>query len=142
MRYYGYYSNKSRGLRKKTAAGDELVPSLIEAEISTEEFRRNWARLIQKVYHADPLLCPKCSKPMRIISFIEDSETIKKILVHLGLWETRNHDPPPKKTFKANHIDHSVPELPETVYDNLYDDFSQLTPYDDDYSKVPSPSWP
>lgn len=58
VRYYGYYSNKSRGLRKKTAAGDELVPSLIEAEISTEEFRRNWARLIQKVYHADPLLCP------------------------------------------------------------------------------------
>lgn len=27
-------------------AGDDLVPPLIEAEISTEEFRRNWARLI------------------------------------------------------------------------------------------------
>jgi hypothetical protein len=128
VRYYGYYSNKSRGLRKK-AAGDELVPSLIEAEISTEEFRRNWARLIQKVYHADPLLCSKCSGHMRIISFIEDKETIKKILVHLGLWETRNHDPPTKKTIEANHI---VPELPEMVYD----DFSQLTPYDDDYSQV------
>jgi hypothetical protein len=36
VRYYGYYSNKSRDLRKKTS-GDELVPSLIEAEISTEE---------------------------------------------------------------------------------------------------------
>ena len=39
---------------------------------------------------------PKCSGHMRIISFIEDKETIKKILVHLGLWETRNHDPPPR----------------------------------------------
>lgn len=69
---------------------------------------------------------------MRIISFVEDSETIKKILVHLGLWEARNHDPPPKKTLKANHIDRIVPELPEAVCD----DFSQLTPYDDDYSQV------
>jgi hypothetical protein len=75
------------------------------------------------------LLCSKCSGHMRIISFIEDKETIKKILVHLGLWETRNHDPPTKKTIEANHI---VPELPEMVYD----DFSQLTSYDDDYSQV------
>jgi len=28
----------------------------------------NWARLIQKVYHTDPLLCPKCNGSMRIIS--------------------------------------------------------------------------
>jgi hypothetical protein len=131
VRYYGYYSNKSRGLRKKTAVGDELVPALIKAEISTEEFRRNWARLIKKVYHADPLLCPKCSGHMRIISFIEDKETIKKILVHLGLWETRNHDPPPRKVDMHKYIK-DLPEIKETVYD----DFSQLTPYDDDYSQV------
>lgn len=47
---------------------------------------------------------------MRIISFVEDKETIKKILVHLNLWEARNHDPPLKKV--NNHI---VPQLPETV---------------------------
>ena len=58
---------------------------------------------------------------MRIISFIEDKATIKKILVHLGLWETWNHDPPPKKAIKATHIDYIVPELPKTVHD----DFSQ-----------------
>ena len=131
VRYYGYYSNKSRGLRKKTAAGDDLVPALIEAEISAEEFRRNWARLIKKVYHADPLVCPKCGGHMRIISFIEDKETIKKILVHLGLWETRNHDPPPRKVDMHKYIK-DLPEIKETVYD----DFSQLTPYDDDYSQV------
>ncbi|GFP44033.1 hypothetical protein HKBW3C_03163 [Candidatus Hakubella thermalkaliphila] len=39
VRYYGYYSNKSRGLRKKTATGDQ-VPALIEADISPEEFRK------------------------------------------------------------------------------------------------------
>ena len=31
---------------------------------------------------------------MKIIAFIEEESVIRKILVHLGLWETRNHDPP------------------------------------------------
>ena len=82
VRYYGYYSNKSRGLRKK-AGTDDQVPALIDSDISRQAFRKNWARLIQKIYNVDPLLCPKCSGSMRIISFIEDSEIIKKILKHL-----------------------------------------------------------
>ena len=45
VRYYGYYSNKSRDLRKKTAAGGELIPALSEAEISAEEFRWNLSPL-------------------------------------------------------------------------------------------------
>jgi len=51
VRYYGFYSNKSRGLRKK-AGTDDQVPALIESEISSKEFRKNWARLIQKIYPA------------------------------------------------------------------------------------------
>ncbi|RJX19276.1 MAG: transposase [Desulforudis sp.] len=108
VRYYGYYSNKSRGLRKKSAAGDQM-PALVESGISRTEFRKNWARLIQKVYHADPLLCPKCNGSMRIVSFIESPETIKKILLHLNLWETRNHDPPDFNAVK--HIPEAIPEL-------------------------------
>jgi hypothetical protein len=56
-----YYSNKPSGLRKK-AGTDDQVPMLIESEISSKEFRKNWARLIQKIYHVNPLLCPKCSQ--------------------------------------------------------------------------------
>ena len=47
-----------------------------------------------------PLLCSKHSGSVRIISFIEDSEIIKKILKHLDLWDVRPkpparaHDPP------------------------------------------------
>ncbi len=104
VRYYGYYSNKSRGMRKKSDSDDQ-VPALVESAVSSTAFRRNWARLIQKIYQIDPLLCPKCQGPMKVISFIEDDALIKKILVHLGLWETRpvgrsaarvasNHDPP------------------------------------------------
>ena len=58
IRYYGYYLNKSRGLRKKEGIDDE-VPALIDSDISPQAFRKNLARLIQKIYNVDPLLCPK-----------------------------------------------------------------------------------
>ena len=77
VRYYGYYSYKSRALRKK-AGVDDRVPALIESEVSPKEFRQNWARLIQKIYHSNPLLCPNCLGSMRIISFIEDDQLVKK----------------------------------------------------------------
>jgi hypothetical protein len=41
VRYYGFYSNKSRGLRKKASADDQ-IPALIESEVSPKEFRQNW----------------------------------------------------------------------------------------------------
>jgi len=93
VRYYGFYSNKSRGLRKK-AGTDDQVPALIESDISPQAFRKNWARLIQKIYHVDPLLCPKCLGSMRIISIIDDSEIIRKILKHLDLWDVKRKSPP------------------------------------------------
>jgi len=96
VRYYGFYSNKLRGMRKK-AGVDEEVPALIEPFVTSRAFRKNWARLIQKIYHVDPLLCPKCKGTMKIISFIEEPDVIRKILVHLDLWDVRNHDPPVKQ---------------------------------------------
>jgi hypothetical protein len=41
------YSNKSRGLRKKTDADNQL-PAIISGEMSSKQFRRNWVRLIKK----------------------------------------------------------------------------------------------
>jgi hypothetical protein len=95
VRYYGHYSNKSRGLRKK-AGLDDTIPAVMPGEMSSKEFRQNWARLIQKIYEVDPLICPKCKGPMRIISFIEELDVIEKILRHLDIWDIRNHDPPDK----------------------------------------------
>ena len=117
VRYYGYYSNKSRGMRKNEGK-DDAVPSLIESDVSPSAFRKNWARLIQKIYNVDPLVCPKCHGRMRIISFIEDMEIIEKILRHLDLWDTRNHDPPAHTipTFHDYTIDHSYSQIPQTNY--------------------------
>jgi len=64
VRYVGWYSNRARGERAKAA----------------------WARLIRKVYEADPLECPQRKGPMRVIALIEDPGVIQRILEHLGLW--------------------------------------------------------
>jgi hypothetical protein len=85
VRYYGYYSNKTRGLRKK-AETDDNISAIVKNEMSSQEWRQNWARLIQKVYEVDPLICPKCQGEMRIIAFIEDEPLIKKILMHHGTY--------------------------------------------------------
>jgi len=47
VRYYGYYSNVSRGKRKKENQ-DEWISCILESDESSKERRMNWARLIQK----------------------------------------------------------------------------------------------
>ena len=116
IRYYGFYSNVSRELRQKENE-DDLVPCVIETEEKPKP-NRNWARLIQKIYEVDPLICPNCRGVMRIISIIEDQEVINKILGHLGLWLT-NQRPPPKPKAREVQIDHSDSQL--TFYEEAYD---------------------
>ena len=45
-----------------------------------------WRELIKKVWKADPLLCPKCAKTMRIVALIDERPVIEHMLRHLGLW--------------------------------------------------------
>ena len=112
VRYYGYISNVSRGKRKKNDQ-DELIPSILEPPGSSREYRRNWARLIQKIYETDPLCCPRCSAKMKVISVIENEQVIEKILYHLGLWEVKARPPPKTSTPQPNvHIDKSDSQVP------------------------------
>jgi hypothetical protein len=50
---YGYYGNKFRGKRKK-AQMDDQIPTIVPSQMSSKQFRCNWARLIQKIYEVDP----------------------------------------------------------------------------------------
>jgi len=113
VRYYGYYSNVSRGKRKKN--DHKLIPSILEPSGSSKVYRKNWARLIQKIYEVDPLTCPKCLGKMKIISVIEDEQVIEKILKHLGLWDQKAR-PPPKADAPTMapeyHIDYTDSQLP------------------------------
>ncbi len=59
-----------------------------DAEVQSQEVkggakRSAWARLIQKVYGIDPLICSKCGSEMRIIAFIMEPEQIDRIMQHL-----------------------------------------------------------
>jgi hypothetical protein len=58
VRYYGYYSNVSRGKRRQGGL-DDAIPCIIEPQGNEKVFRKSWARLIQKIYEVDPLVCPK-----------------------------------------------------------------------------------
>ncbi|MFH1738255.1 MAG: transposase [bacterium] len=57
VRYYGWYSNVTRGKRQKLAE-DDAIPCIIESDRSATAYRKSWARLIQKIYEVDPLTCP------------------------------------------------------------------------------------
>mgnify|MGYP001814308730 CR=1 FL=1 len=123
VRYYGFYSNVARGKRKK-AAVDDQIPSIIEPELGTGALRRNWARLIQKVYEVDPLLCPKCAAQMKIIAFIEDEDVIRKILKHLGLWDAKRKPPPRANAPPCDGIsiydEPSAPSVDDCIIDPQY----------------------
>ena len=53
---------------------------ILEPALSSKQFRKNWARPIQKILEVDPLVYPNCNGTMQVIAFIEDSDLIKKIL--------------------------------------------------------------
>lgn len=48
VRYYGYYSNVSRGKRQMVGR-DDGFPCILEPQGNAKAFRKNWARLIQKI---------------------------------------------------------------------------------------------
>ena len=86
-----YYSNKMRGVRHRVLP-PELVPHPpgISPPPPAKLPSKKWRDLIQRVWHTDPLLCPVCQSPMRVIAVIDDPGVVQKILRHLGAW----HDPP------------------------------------------------
>lgn len=58
---------------------------------------------------------------LRLIAFIEDVVIIQMILKHLGLWETRHHDPPRETAIKTTEL--------------IYTDQYAQIPFDDHWVK-------
>jgi hypothetical protein len=94
-RYFGWYSCRSRGERKKKQA---LLNSEQAPEPSTPP-APTWRDCIKRIYEVDPLECPKCKNTMRIIAFIQDGSEIKKIMQSLGLPQYRAPPTLPKSAF-------------------------------------------
>ncbi len=102
-RLYGAYANRSRGARARlgAAAGERPSPGDSEPDTPTpaqRERRREWAKLIARVFEVDPLRC-RCGGTMRVgtmrvVAFILDPTVIRKILQHRPQPKPRAHAPP------------------------------------------------
>jgi len=118
VRYYGWYSNKMRGQRDKHAAEEAAAAGRAVQIIDVSEHKprripsAKWRELIKKVWEADPLLCPKYRKEMRIVSLINERDVIERILRHMGLWEQGVRVLPAR----------APPEVAEWVIEPCYDD--------------------
>ena len=99
-RYYGEYSYRRRGRHKKLG--------VVLGKEGSDDIRKNkhisslWAALIQRIFEVDPLECPRCGAPMKIISFITDTTQIPRLLDSLG---TPRFRAPPKLKPPPGQID-------------------------------------
>jgi hypothetical protein len=104
QRFYGAYSNRAR---IRTLAADvqatgstAVRPCERDNSDGSREARSTWARLIRKIFEADPLLCT-CGGRMRIVSFITDPRVVDRIVRHRESGRCKTQDPfetrgPPK----------------------------------------------
>jgi len=107
VRYYGWYSNRMRGDRKKQEdrenekREDESETAADNHLIDIRDYRPKripqlmWRECIKRVWEVDPLTCPRCSGEMRIISCICKKAVIRKILTHIGVYEEKKQRAPP-----------------------------------------------
>jgi hypothetical protein len=89
-RYYGVLAPNSPLRAVVTALAPAAVSPAPTSAATREESRHRtvarylWAMLLARIYEALPLSCPICHSQMRIIAFINDAGTVKKILDHIG----------------------------------------------------------
>ncbi len=116
IRYYGWYSNKSRGMRKKAEVEASAEPSSEDATSAAAATRssQSWAMLIKRVYEVDPLSCPQCGGQMQVVAFIEppQGEVVEKILQHCGLWQASAPRAPPDVDGLVLELDSSYSDSP------------------------------
>ncbi len=97
LRYYGAYSNKCRGMRRKASTHGADSSSHETSPKPTASRRPRWRQLIIKVWGCDPLQCPLCQGRLRLLEIIEEETDIRATLMPIGMWspqKERRHHPP------------------------------------------------
>ncbi len=93
QRFYGAYSNRGRIVcGNRQADCPAAAPEVRDNSDASREARSTWARLVRKIFEADPLLC-SCGARMQIVSFITEPRVIDRILSHRQSGRCRAVDP-------------------------------------------------
>ena len=96
QRFYGAYSNRARVTLSSVpcnsaASAADTHPGKDNSDFSREA-RSTWARLLKKIFEADPLICT-CGARMQIVSFITEPRIVDRILRHRESERCRSQDP-------------------------------------------------
>ena len=104
IRSYGAYSSvvraRQRRAREAATAGvtsphaAQTARAAPAPDPDMRTLRHRWAELIRRIYEVDPLACPRCGGPMRIIAFITQPKVIHTILAHLAATGADGRSPP------------------------------------------------
>ena len=63
------------------------------------------------MYHADPLVCRSCGGPLKIVAYVTDELSIRRILERLGLSPRQQEKPPPTREVVRVPVDHEGREF-------------------------------
>ena len=70
--------------RQAEPAAADGPPAIVPApRLAPTEASRRWATLLQQIFEVDPLVCPTCHGPMRVVAFMTQTSVIDQILAHL-----------------------------------------------------------
>jgi len=59
-------------------------PPAPESLRATRTARYAWAMLLARIYDVLPLVCKRCGHAMKILAFVTDAGTLRRILAHVG----------------------------------------------------------
>jgi hypothetical protein len=83
QRSYGWYANRTRGIRRRAGAPAPPAGGAAEAvPPAPADVRRRWAELLRRIFEVTPLRCPRCGEAMRVVAFLTAPAVIARILTH------------------------------------------------------------
>ena len=94
-RYYGVLAPNAplraavTALALQAVVTPPVVPAKPPGDDPTEAPYRSsarylWAMLLARIYAVFPLICPNCGAEMRIVAFITEATTVRRVLEHIG----------------------------------------------------------
>ena len=121
-RYSGWYATRPRGPRDKAAPAADGPPAMVPApRLAPTEASRRWAKALRRrsssrSSRSDPLACPSCHGPMRVVALLTQASVIHQILTPLRTRAAHAthagaRSPPATRAPRAGarHAPHAVP---------------------------------